>query len=60
MATNEAVAALMGLPVIAKWEAITETDNGLSGLILCLAATSEMIGKREYTMCAVPANKQRK
>ena len=50
IAAMAAVAALIGLPVNAKCEAITEMLSGRSGLILVLVATSEMTGSREYTI----------
>src|SRR4030095_9048819 len=53
-----AVAALIGLPVNAKVEAITEALNGRSGLILVLADTSAITGNSEYTRWAVPAKRQ--
>src|SRR3954451_4176843 len=45
-----AVAALIGLPVKARCDAITEILKGLSGLILVLVETSAITGNKEYTM----------
>ena len=58
--SNAAVAADMGLAVMACCEAITEIDSGRSGRTLLSVAISDIIGNSEYAICPVPENRVKK
>jgi hypothetical protein len=53
-----AIAADTGEQVIPREADMVDTLSGLSGRILDLVAISEMMGRREYEVCAVPARTQ--
>ena len=53
-----AVAAETGQPVMPSEAAMVATLSGRSGRIFELVAISEMMGRSEYQVCAVPATRQ--